>query len=190
MSNFNLASVPPSILHKILSKVKAVRKLRLLCYQAGNLEAIYMRGMYEFFFLHLLDQGRENIHLAAERGLLLAKYVDGMLNLAFSIDDGGLVHNYPNFSREFVDRMDYMIRTVMSSAHCGYEKPEVFMSLLERIKPWSVPHDCWCSTIEESVFVLDGSRTQWRCDRCFWQCAVWDLCNAIHLTAAHWPIED
>ncbi|KAG2304199.1 hypothetical protein Bca52824_032850 [Brassica carinata] len=86
MSNFNLASVPPSILHKILSKVatshirdfgsariafsgfnqigredyfyrsadlihfndwidevNAVRKFRLLCYQDGNLEAIYMR---------------------------------------------------------------------------------------------------------------------------------------------------
>ncbi|KAL0898514.1 hypothetical protein Bca101_082475 [Brassica carinata] len=145
MSNFNLAFVPPSILHKIISKVatshirdfgsariafsgfnqigredyfyrsadlihfndlidevNAVRKFRLLCYQAG----------------------REKIHFAAERGFLLAKYVDGMLNLAFSVDDGGLVHNYPNFSREFVDRMDYMIRTAISSVHWGYEKPE------------------------------------------------------------------
>ena len=221
----NLASLPPSILHKILSKVatrhirdfgsariafsgfnqigrddyfyrsadlihfndwiyevNAVRKFRLLCYQAGNPEAIYFRGMYEYFYLHLLDQGREKIHLAAERGLLLAKYVDGMLNLAFSVDDGGLVHNYPNFSREFAERLCYMIRNNICSAHWGYEKPEVFTSLLRRIKPWSGSKDCPCS--------LDGSRTQWICDRCFWQYAVWDFCHEIHMTAAHWPIED
>ncbi|KAG2298999.1 hypothetical protein Bca52824_035471 [Brassica carinata] len=153
MSKFNLASLPSSLLHKILSKVatshlrdfgsarvafsgfnqisreeyfyrsadllnlndwideaNALRTFRLRCYQAGNLEAIYMRGMYEFFVLHLLDEGRGKIHLAGERGLMLAKYVDGMLNLAFSVDDRGFVHNYPNFSREFVDRMNYMIR--------------------------------------------------------------------------------
>ncbi|CAG7885350.1 unnamed protein product [Brassica rapa] len=97
MSNSNLASPPPSMLHKILSKI-ATSHLRdfgsariafseLRCYQAGNLEAIYMR--------------------------------------------------------------------------C-YEKPEVFMSLLERINP-NVSHDCWCSAVIEPVFVvsLDGTRTQW-----------------------------
>ncbi|CAH8385797.1 unnamed protein product [Eruca vesicaria subsp. sativa] len=141
MSNFNLAFLPPSMLHKILSKVatshlrdfgrekvafsgfnrigreeyfyrasdlfnlndwideaNAVMTFRLRCYQSGNLEAIYMRGMYEFFVLHLLDERREKIHLAGERGLLVAKYVDGILNLGFSIDDIGLVHNYHNFS--------------------------------------------------------------------------------------------
>ncbi|KAG2305255.1 hypothetical protein Bca4012_064325 [Brassica carinata] len=89
MSNFNLASLPSSLLHKILSKVetchlrdfgsariafsgfnqigreeyfyrsadllnlndwideaKALRTFRLRCYQAGNLEAIYLRGKY------------------------------------------------------------------------------------------------------------------------------------------------
>ncbi|KAF3499106.1 hypothetical protein F2Q69_00044471 [Brassica cretica] len=217
MSNCNLASLPPSMLYKILSKVatshlrdfgsariafsgfnqigreeylyrsadlfnlndwideaNALRTFRLRCYQAGNLEAIYIRGMYEFFVLHLLDEGRKKIRLAGERGLLWAKYVDGMLNLAFSVDARVFVHNYPSFSR-----------------HWGYEKPEVFMSLLERINP-NVSHDCWCSAVIEPVFVvsLDGSRTRWTCNRCFWQCAAWDFCNDIHLTASHWPIED
>ena len=154
MSNSNLASLPPSMLHKILSKVatshlrdfssariafsefnqigreeyfyrsadlfnlndwideaNALRTFRLRCYQAGNLEAIYMRGMYEFFVLHLLDEEREKICFAGEKGFFLAKYVDGMLNLAFSVDDIGLVHNYPSFGRECVDRMDRMIAT-------------------------------------------------------------------------------
>ena len=51
------------------------------------------------------DEGRGKIHLAGERGCLLAKYVDGMMNLAFSVDHRGLVHNYPGFTREYVDRM-------------------------------------------------------------------------------------
>ena len=102
MSNSNLASLPPSMLHKILSKVATshlrdfssarlafpgfsqigreeyfyrsadlfnlndwiddanlLRTFRLRCYQSSNLEAIYMRGMYEFFVLHLLDERRE-----------------------------------------------------------------------------------------------------------------------------------
>ncbi|KAH0885537.1 hypothetical protein HID58_061633 [Brassica napus] len=116
-----------------------------------------MRGMYEFFVLHLFDERREKICLAGERGLLWAKYVDGMLNLAFSVDARGFVHNYPSFSREFVDRMNYMITTSLSSS------------------PWVI----------EPVFVvsLDGSRTRWTCNRCFWQCAAWDLCNNIHLAS-------
>ncbi|CAN6815324.1 unnamed protein product [Brassica oleracea] len=28
-----------------------------------------------------------------------------MMNLAFSVDHRGLVHNYPGFTREYVDRM-------------------------------------------------------------------------------------
>ena len=101
--NFNLASLPPSMLHKILSKVaitnirdfgcakvsfpglnavgredyfyksvdliflndwldqvNTVRTSRLKCYQLGDLEAIYLQGMYEYFILLLLDEGREN----------------------------------------------------------------------------------------------------------------------------------
>ncbi|CAH8288411.1 unnamed protein product [Eruca vesicaria subsp. sativa] len=81
-----------------------------------------MPGMYEFFVLHLLDEGRGKIHLAGEKGLLLA-------------------------NREFVDRMNYMITTSVSSDYWGYEKSEVFMSLLERID-LNVSHDCWCSAMD------------------------------------------
>ncbi|WZY88192.1 hypothetical protein YC2023_044927 [Brassica napus] len=61
----------------------------------------------------------------------------------------------------------------------------MFMSLLERIDR-NVSYDCWCSAIIEPVFVvsIDGSRTRWKCDRCFWQCAASDFCNEIHLTAS------
>ncbi|KAG5377957.1 hypothetical protein IGI04_025799 [Brassica rapa subsp. trilocularis] len=86
------------MLHKILSKV-AITNIRdfgcakvsfpgLKCYQLGNPEAIYLQG---------------------ERGCLLAKYVDDMMNLAFSVDHRGLVHNYHDFTREYVDRMYHMI---------------------------------------------------------------------------------
>ncbi|WZZ65083.1 hypothetical protein YC2023_076453 [Brassica napus] len=79
-------------------EVNAASTFRLKSYNLGNPEAIYLQGMYEFFILHLLDEGREKIHLAAERECLLAKYVDGMMNLAFSVDDRGLVHNYHGFT--------------------------------------------------------------------------------------------
>ncbi|CAN7043387.1 unnamed protein product, partial [Brassica rapa subsp. trilocularis] len=87
-----------------IDEANDLRTFRLRCYQAG----------------------REKIRLAGERGLLWAKYVDGMLNLAFSVDARGFVHNYPSFSRKFVDRMDYMITTSVSSDHWGYEKPEFY----------------------------------------------------------------
>ena len=234
MANFNLASLPPSTLRKILSKVattsirdfgsarvafsgsnavgredhfyksvdliflndwtyevNVVRTFKLKCYQLGNPEAIYLRGMYEYFILRLLDEGREKIHLAGDRGCMLAKYVDGMMNLPFSVDHRGLIHNYPAFTREYVDQMYHMITSWALSGHWGYNKPEMFMSLLGRIDR-NVSYDCWCSTIIEPVFVasIDGSRTRWKCDHCFWQCAAWDFCNVIHLTACNWPIED
>ncbi|KAF3538579.1 hypothetical protein F2Q69_00021580 [Brassica cretica] len=71
-----------------IDEANALRTFRLRCYQAGNLEAIYMR--------------------------------DGMLNLAFSVDPRGFVHNYPSFSREFVDQMNYMITTSMDLEHGGH----------------------------------------------------------------------
>ncbi|KAG2324559.1 hypothetical protein Bca52824_007287 [Brassica carinata] len=233
MENFNLASLPPSMLHKILSKVattsirdfgsariafpgfnkvgrddyfyksanliylndwvdevNAVRTLRLNCYRLGNPEAIYLRGMYEFFILHLVDEGREKIHLAGERGCPLAKFVDGMMNLAFSVDDRGLVHNYPAFTRQHVDQMFQIINS-WELRGWDYDKPDMFLSIKERIDP-NVSYDCWCSRLIESGFVvsLNGSRSPWKCDRCFWQCAAWDFCDDIHLTARAWPIED
>ncbi|KAF2610715.1 hypothetical protein F2Q70_00011470 [Brassica cretica] len=101
MENLNLTSVPPSILHQILSKVatntmrnfeevNVVRTFRLRCYHLGNPEAMYLR--------------------------------DGMVNLAFSVDDRGLVHNYPGFTCEHVDRMSHMITTRELSGHWDYDK--------------------------------------------------------------------
>ncbi|KAL0722814.1 hypothetical protein Bca4012_037413 [Brassica carinata] len=165
MENLNLASLPPSMLHRILSKVattsirdfgsamiafpgfnevgrddyfyrsanliylndwvdevSAVRTFKLNCYRLGNPEAIYLRGMYEYFFLHLLDEGREKIHRAG---------------------------------------------------NWNYEKPPIFLSVAERVDP-NVPHYCWCSNVDPPMFVvsLNGSRLLWKCDRCFWNCAA------------------
>ncbi|KAF3595239.1 hypothetical protein DY000_02020354 [Brassica cretica] len=176
MANFNLASLPPSTLHKILSKVattsirdfgsarvafsgsnavgkedhfyksvvfiflndwiyevNVVRTFKLKCYQLGNPEANYLRGMYEYFILHLLDEGREKIHLAGDRGCMLAKYVDGMMNLPFSVDHRGLVHNYHAFTREYVDQMYHMITSWALSGHWGYNKPDVYVSIGKNI---------------------------------------------------------
>ncbi|KAG2315632.1 hypothetical protein Bca4012_066448 [Brassica carinata] len=234
MENLNFASLPPSMLHRILSKVattsirdfgsariafpgfnkvgrddyfyrsanliylndwidevNAVRTFKLNCYRLGNPEAIYLRGMYEYFFLHLLDEGREKIHRAGERGCVLAQFVDAMLNLAFSVDGRGIVHNYPAFTRQHVDEMFQIINSWDLSGNWNYEKPPMFLSLAERIDP-NVSHDCWCSNVDPPIFVvsLNGSRLRWKCDRCFWNCAALDFCDDIHLTARAWPIED
>ncbi|KAF3595958.1 hypothetical protein DY000_02022898 [Brassica cretica] len=140
MSNSNLASLPPSMLHKILSKV-ATSHLRDFGSARIAFSEFNQIGREEYFYRSAdlfnlndwIDEAnalrtfriREKIRLAGERGLLGAKYVDGMLNLAFSVDARGFVHNYPSFSREFVDRMNYMITTSLSSGHWGYEKPEM-----------------------------------------------------------------
>ncbi|KAG2310852.1 hypothetical protein Bca4012_025358 [Brassica carinata] len=234
MENFNLASLPPSMLHKILSKVattsipdfgsariafpgfnevgrddyfyrsanliylndwldevNAVRTFRLNYYRLGNPEAIYLRGMYEFFILHLVDKGREKIQLAGERGCSLAKFVDGMMNLGFSVDDRGLVHNYPAFTRQHVDQMFQIISSWQLKVHYDYDKPGMFLSVMERVDP-KVSYDCWCSRLIEPMFVvsLNGSRSPWKCDRCFWQCVAWDFCDYIYLNARAWPIEN
>ncbi|KAG2323129.1 hypothetical protein Bca52824_016342 [Brassica carinata] len=219
MENFNLTSLPPSMLHKILSKVattsirdfgsariafpgfnevgrddhfyrsanliylndwldevNAIRMFRLNCYHLGNPEAIYLRGMYESFILHLVDEGREKIHLAGERGCPLAKFVDGMMTLAFSMDDRGLVHNYPDFTRQHVDQMFQIINSWELTGHWDYDKPGMFLCVMKRIDS-NFQYYCWCSKLIEPVFVvsLNGSRLPWKCDRCFWQCAAWDL---------------
>uniref|UniRef100_A0A0D3D5I6 F-box domain-containing protein n=1 Tax=Brassica oleracea var. oleracea TaxID=109376 RepID=A0A0D3D5I6_BRAOL len=146
MSNSNLASLPPSMLHKILSKV-ATSHLRDFGSARIAFSEFNQIGREEYFYrsadlfnlndwideanvlrtfrIRCYQAGREKIRLAGERGLLWAKYVDGMLNLAFSVDARGFVHNYPSFSREFVDRMNYMITTSLSSGHWGYEKPKM-----------------------------------------------------------------
>ncbi|KAG2311873.1 hypothetical protein Bca52824_023430 [Brassica carinata] len=216
MENFNLTSLPPSVLHKILFKVattsirdfcsarivfpgfnevgrddhfyrlanliylndwldevNAIRTFRLNCYCLGNPEAIYLRGMYEFFILHLVDEGRKKIHLAGERGCPLAKFVDGMMTLAFSVDDRDLVHNYPDFTRQHVDQMFQINNSWGLTGHWDYDKPGIFLSVMERIDP-NVTYYYWFSNLIEPVFVvsLNGSISPWKCDRCFWQCAT------------------
>lgn len=42
-----------------IDKVNAVRTYMFRCYHSGNPEAFYLRGMYEYFIIHLLDEGRE-----------------------------------------------------------------------------------------------------------------------------------
>ncbi|CAN7042959.1 unnamed protein product [Brassica rapa subsp. trilocularis] len=161
MSNFNLASLPPSMLHKILSKIATSHlwdfgsaRIALSGFNQIGREDYFYRSADLFKLNDWIDEAN------ALRTFMLRCYqADGMLN--------------SSFSREFVDRMNYMIMTSVFSGHWGYEKPEVFMFLLERINP-NVSHDCWCSAVIEPVFVvsLDGSRTRWTCNRCFWQCAA------------------
>ncbi|KAG2307605.1 hypothetical protein Bca52824_027353 [Brassica carinata] len=142
--------------------------IQVKCYRSGNPESVYLRGMYEFFILHLVDEGREKIHLTSERGCELAQFVDGMLNLAFSVDRRGIVHNYPAFTRQHVYKMFQIICSWQLSGHWDYDKPGMFLSVAERIDP-NVPRDCWCSHIDPPEFEvsLNGSRSQWKCDRCF-----------------------
>ncbi|CAN7135666.1 unnamed protein product [Brassica rapa subsp. narinosa] len=167
MGNFSLASLPPSMLHKILSKV-AITSLRDFGKHSGldaTNKVIQRSSTYEVYMntsssIYLMKEGKKII-------LLVREDAYGMMNLAFSVDHRGLVHNYPAFTREYVDQMYHEIDR-------------------------NVSYDCWCSAIIEPVFVvsIDGSRTRWKCDRCFWQCAASDFCNEIHLTACDWPIED
>ncbi|KAG2298519.1 hypothetical protein Bca52824_034991 [Brassica carinata] len=174
-----------------VDEVNAVRTFRLNCYHLGNPEAIFLKGMYEFFILLLVDEGREKVHLAGERGCPLAKFVDGMMNLAFSVDDRGSVNNYPAFTRQHVGQMSQVINSWALTGHWDYDKPGMFLSVMERKDP-NVSYDCWCSMIIEPVFEvsIDGSRSWWKYDHCFWQHAAWDFCNDIHLTARAWPIGD
>ncbi|KAG2312030.1 hypothetical protein Bca4012_026558 [Brassica carinata] len=89
---------------------------------------------------------------------------DAMMNLAFSVDGRGIVHNYPGFTRQHVDEMFQIINSWDLSGNWNYEKPPMFLSVAERIDP-NVPHDCWCSNLDPPMF--DGSTLLWKCDRCF-----------------------
>ncbi|CAF1953736.1 hypothetical protein YC2023_081868 [Brassica napus] len=78
---------------------------------------------------------------------------DGMMNLAFSVDDRGLVHNYPGFTCEHVDRMSHMITTRELSGHWDYDKHGMFLSLLETIVA-NISFACWCFKLEEKMFLV------------------------------------
>ncbi|CAN6917295.1 unnamed protein product [Brassica oleracea] len=153
------------MLHKILSKVATTSILEFgsvrVCFPGLNAicredhfyksaDLIFLNEWTDevnaviTFRLRCYQLGREKIHLAGERGCMLAKYVDYMMNLTFSVDHRGLVHNYPAFTREYVDQMCHMITSWALSGHWGYDKPEMLMSLLGRI-------DLWCSAIIEYI---------------------------------------
>ncbi|KAF3590507.1 hypothetical protein DY000_02020878 [Brassica cretica] len=202
MANFDLASLPPSMLHKILSKVATTSIRDFGCvrvafpgFNAVGREYYFYKSVDLIFLNDWLDQVnavRTFMLKCYQMGNPEAIYLrDDMMNLVFSVDHRGLVHKYHDFTREYVDRMYHMITSCALSSHWDYGKPEMFMSLLERIDP-SVSYDCWCSAIIEPVFVVSiyGSRTRWKCDCCLWQCADWDFCNEIHLTARDCPIGD
>ncbi|CAH8330277.1 unnamed protein product [Eruca vesicaria subsp. sativa] len=98
------------MLHKILSKVAANH-----LWNFGNarvaLPAFNHIGREEYFYksadliqfndwideINVVRAYMLKCYQAGERGFLLAKYIDDMLNLAFSVDDRGLVHNFPTF---------------------------------------------------------------------------------------------
>ncbi|KAH0849461.1 LOW QUALITY PROTEIN: hypothetical protein HID58_096322 [Brassica napus] len=184
-SKLDMDSLPPSMLHKILSTV-ATMNIRNFSsariafpgfnevgredhfYRSANL--IYLNDWvdevsavrtFRLKCYRSVDEGREKIHLAGERGCELAQFVDGMLNLAFSVDHRGIVHNYPAFTRQHVYKMFQIICSWQLSGHWDYDKPGMFLSVAERIDP-NVPCDCWCSHIDPPEFEvsLDGSRSR------------------------------
>ncbi|CAH8341682.1 unnamed protein product [Eruca vesicaria subsp. sativa] len=182
------------MLHKILSMV-ATNHLGDFGSARVALPAFNQIGREEYFYksadlIHFNDWIDE---VNVVRTYMLKCYQAGnpqaIYMRAFSGYDRGLVHNFPTFAREFADQMNHMLATEVSSGHWGYEKPQIFMSLLEKIDP-NINYNCWCAEMMQPVFVvtLDGSRTRWKCNCCFWQCAVWDFCNDIHWTASKWPI--
>ncbi|KAF3526397.1 hypothetical protein F2Q69_00048267 [Brassica cretica] len=152
MANFNLASLPPSILHKILSKV-ATTSIRDFGCARVSFPGFNAVGREDYFYksadLIFLNDWLDQVNVVRtfrlkcyQLGNPEAIYLrDGMMNLAFSVDHRGLVHNYPDFTREYFDQMYHMITSWVLSGHWGYGKPEMFMSLLERIDP-NVCYDC------------------------------------------------
>ncbi|KAF3606887.1 hypothetical protein DY000_02049444 [Brassica cretica] len=84
IEKLNLASLPPSMIHQILSNI------------------------YKSHFVN--DWIKEVNDVRTFR--LRCYHLDGMMNLAFSIDDRGLVHNYAGFTREHVDRMSHTITSL------------------------------------------------------------------------------
>ncbi|CAH8381896.1 unnamed protein product [Eruca vesicaria subsp. sativa] len=147
MSNSNLASLPPSMFHKILSKVTTN---------------------------HIWDFGSARVALPAFNQIGREEYFyksADLIHFKDWIDEVNAVRTYLLKCYQAGNPQAIYMR-----GHWGYEKPQIFMSILEKIDS-KIGYNCWCSEI-----IL--------CNRCFWQCAVWDFCNEIHLTVTHWPIED
>ncbi|WZZ70828.1 hypothetical protein YC2023_082198 [Brassica napus] len=178
MANFNLASLPPSMLHEILSKVATT--------------SIRDFGSARVAFPGFNAVGREDHFYKSADLIFLNDWTDEVNAVrTFKLRCYQLGNPEAIYLQEYIDHMYHMITSWAHSGHWGNNKPEMFMSLLGRIDR-NVSYHCWCSAIIEPMFVvsIDGSRTRWKYDRFFWQCAAWDFCNEIHLTAPNSPIED
>ncbi|KAG2323514.1 hypothetical protein Bca52824_016727 [Brassica carinata] len=128
MDNFNLASLPPSMLHKILSKV-ATTSIRdfgsaRIAFPGFN-EVGRDDHFYKLANLIYLNDWLDEVnavrtfklncyHLGNPEAIYLR---DGMMTLAFSVDDRGLVHNYPAFTRQHVDQMFQIINSWELTGH-------------------------------------------------------------------------
>ena len=221
VANFNLASLLPSMLHKILSKVaitsiwdfgSARFSFSGLTQLAKKITFTNLPISFSWMTGHMRSMLFEHSSLGATKWVIKPYTCKVCMNTSSSIylmKEGKkfifLVREdacWPNMLMvlwtwllvliiEYVDHIYHVVISWALSGHWGYNKPEMFISLLGRIER-NVSYDCWCCAIIEPVFVvsIDGSRTRWKCERCFWQCAVCDFCNEIHLTARDWPIED
>ncbi|KAG2330154.1 hypothetical protein Bca4012_020257 [Brassica carinata] len=172
MENLNLASLPPSMLHNILSKV-ATTSIRDFCCARVAFPGFNKIGREDYFYksanLIFMNDWLDEVnavrifrlncyHLGNPEAITLS---DGLMNLAFSNDDRGLVHNYPTFTRQHVDQMSQIINSWALTGHWDYDKPGIFLSVMERTDP-NESYDCWCSIIIEPVFVVSiyGSRSR------------------------------
>ncbi|KAG2327700.1 hypothetical protein Bca52824_010428 [Brassica carinata] len=151
MENLNFGSLPPSMLHMILSKVATT--------------SIWDFGSARIAFPGFNEVGRDDYSYRSANLIYLNDWIDevnavrtfklncyrlgnpeaiylrdAMLNLAFSVDGRGIVHNYLAFARQHVDEMFQIINSWDLSDNWNYEKPHMFLSVAERIDP-NVPHD-------------------------------------------------
>ncbi|KAH0917503.1 hypothetical protein HID58_025163 [Brassica napus] len=173
INDLDMDSLPPSMLHKILSTVATMNirdfgsaRIAFPGFNEVGREDHFYRSANLIYLNDWVDEvsavrtfrlkcyRSEKIHFAGERGCELAQYVDGMMNLAFSVDRRGIVHNYPAFTRQHVDKMFQIICSWQLSGHWDYDKPGMFLSMAERIDP-NVPRDCWCSHIDPPEFKMD-----------------------------------
>ncbi|CAN7029773.1 unnamed protein product, partial [Brassica rapa subsp. trilocularis] len=157
-------SLPPSMLHKILSTVATMNirdfgsaRIAFPGFNEVGREDHFYRSANPIYLNDWVDE------VSAVRTFRLKCYRSGnpeaIYLRAFSVDQRGIVHNYPAFTRQHVDKMFQIICSWQLSGHWDYDKPGMFLSMAERIDP-NVLRDCWCSHIDPPEFEvsLDGSR--------------------------------
>ncbi|KAG2323550.1 hypothetical protein Bca52824_016763 [Brassica carinata] len=130
MENFNLTCLPPSMLHKILSKVATTSirdfgsaRIAFPGFNEVGRDDHFYRSANLIYLNDWLDEVNaiRTFRLNCYRlGNPKAIYLrDGMMTLAFSVDDRGLVHNYPDFTRQHVDQMFQIIKIVGNTQAIG-----------------------------------------------------------------------